>query len=424
MPPSLLEGFSPNARGAIYVTGLYAATFALHVLLPPWSGTAGYARDCRTGDPLEYRYNGLFVLVVVIVGLLFTASADDLADLAVCFWPMVYTSNCLGLAISGALYVRGQSRLRRGLVDRGVSCLVVGVAKRSKTAAATDEFEARGPAENFYCGIEWNPRVLGIDIKMFNYLVGAVALACNLLGAMALHLVKTKGAGGINGEAGADPVTVLELTSSCSNAMCAYTVSMAWFIIEYMYHEHVHVYTYDIFRERVGAKMCWGCWCFYPFFYCVGVWPLVASSADKYQNGDLSFVGTCGCVSMFFAGWVLTRFANLQKFYFRTEKSPTFLCGVIQNVTVPGSNGRLLCSGFWGVSRHVNYLGEILQGCALALPAWLATGSMLPWLYPFYYVMLFVPRDLDDDEVCAKKYGKSWDKYRTLVPYRIVPGLY
>eukprot|EP00949_MAST-11_sp_MAST-11-sp1_P002515 g2515.t1 len=338
---------------------------------------------------------------------------------------MVYTACGLGLGISGALYLRGQNRLRRGLVDKGVSCLVVGVKKRSKTAAATDEFEARSSAEHFYCGIEWNPRVLGIDIKMFNYLVGAVALACNLLGAMALHLVKErKGAGSIKVEAGAGPVTIIQLSSGCSNAMCAYSFSMAWFICEYMYHEHVHVYTYDIFRERVGAKMCWGCWCFYPFFYCVGVWPLVASSADEYKNGDLSVGAACACVAIYFAGWILTRFANLQKFYFRTQKSPTFLFGAIRNVTVPGSNGRLLCSGFWGISRHVNYLGEILQGCALALPGWLATGSVLPWLYPFYYVMLFVPRDLDDDKVCAKKYGKSWDKYRTLVPYRIVPGLY
>ena len=170
--------------------------------------------------------------------------------------------------------------------------------------------------------------------------------------------------------------------------------------------------------------MCWGCWCFYPFFYCVGVWPLIASPTNKYRNDDLSAGMACTCVAIFFAGWVLTRFANLQKFYFRTEKSPTFLFGTIQNITVPGSNGRLLCSGFWAVSRHVNYFGEIIQGCALALPGWLTTGSMLPWTLVLYYIMLFVPRDLDDDEVCEKKYGASWEKYRALVPYRIVPGLY
>lgn len=399
----VFDGSLPaSARGAIYVAALYSACFALHAALPPWAGTRGYACDCRTGKVLEYRFNGLRVLLVVVGGLWATVSHDNLADLAVCFWPMVYTACVLGLAVSAGLYARGKGRLRRGQVDKGMSCLVAG-AERSKTAAATEEFDARSCNEHFYCGIEWNPRVLGVDVKMFNYLVGAVALACNLLGALSMHLVESE----------REP----------SNAMIAYVFSMAWFVCEYMYHEHVHVYTYDIFRERVGSKMCWGCWCFYPFFYCVGVWPLVSSS-EKYVNGDISAGTACGCVALFFAGWVLTRFANLQKFYFRTEKSETFLFGMIQNVTVPGSNDRILCSGFWGVSRHINYLGEIVQGCALALPGWLATGSLLPWLYPLYYVMLFIPRDLDDDEVCGKKYGKSWDKYRRLVPYRIVPGLY
>ena len=61
--------------------------------------------------------------------------------------------------------------------------------------------------------------------------------------------------------------------------------------------------------------------------------------------------------------------------------------------TVPGSND-LLCGGWWGYSRHVNYFGEIVQAVALALPGWLATGSVLPWLYPLYYVALFIPRQL------------------------------
>ena len=169
--------------------------------------------------------------------------------------------------------------------------------------------------------------------------------------------------------------------------------------------------------------MCWGCWCFYPFFYCVGVWPLV-DSAQGYENGDLSVASAVSCFVVFLFGWLLTRGANLQKFYFRTEKSKTFFFGLIQNVAVPGSRGRILCSGFWGISRHVNYFGEIIQGVALALPGWIVSGSLLPWLYPLYYVLLFVPRDLDDDEICSAKYGSSWDKYRDLVPYRIVPGLY
>jgi len=28
---------------------------------------------------------------------------------------------------------------------------------------------------------------------------------------------------------------------------------------------------------------------------------------------------------------------------------------------VEGTKGRVLCSGFWGLSRHINYMGEIVQ---------------------------------------------------------------
>ena len=46
---------------------------------------------------------------------------------------------------------------------------------------------------------------------------------------------------------------------------------------------------------------------------------------------------------------------------------------------------------------------------------------MLPWLYPLYYVLLFVPRQIDDDKICVKKYGDPWIEYMEKVPYRICP---
>lgn len=122
---------------------------------------------------------------------------------------------------------------------------------------------------------------------------------------------------------------------------------------------------------------------------------------------------------------------------------------------------------WWGVARHFNYLGEITQALALALPSlligcqrttattttaaviattgiisssplngslgalinqtviWLAPlAPYLSLLYPLYYVLLFVPRQLDDDEVCARKYGKDWAEYVRTVPWRICPGVW
>jgi len=75
------------------------------------------------------------------------------------------------------------------------------------------------------------------------------------------------------------------------------------------------------------------------------------------------------------------------------------------------------------VSRHVNYLGEILMSVGLTL----ALGHPeVPstWLYTLYYLVLLIPRQIDDDRRCAAKYGPLWGVYTKRVRFRIVPGIY
>ena len=400
----MLSSYDTEARGWLYVFLLYALCWFLHRVLPPFTPVDGYVCDCASTLPLKYRFNGFYTLLVVVSSLYYLSTVDmfDPTDLARCYWPMFRAAFFLGISASVFLYYRGLNRLQQGLVDKGSSCLTTN-GPRSLAAKSIKEFESRSTLEHFYCGIEWNPIVGGVDIKMFNYLVGAVVLACNVLSAVATHVNHVNG------------------SESCSNAMWAYGIPMCWFICEYMWFEHVHVYTYDIFRERTGMKMSWGCFLFYPFFYCVGVWPIV-THFETSDAIDLSLGVAIGCISVFFAGWTLTRGANLQKFGWRHHKQSSFLG--VKNETIQGSKQRLLCTGFWGIARHINYTGEILQGIGLALPGYLVSGSWLPFCYPLYYVLLFVGRDLDDDKACHEKYGKSWLMYLERVPYRMVPGIY
>ncbi len=62
------------------------------------------------------------------------------------------------------------------------------------------------------------------------------------------------------------------------------------------------------------------------------------------------------------------------------------------------------------------------MGVALAMPG--GTHSLLPWAYPLYYVALLLPREREDERVCAAKYGAAWAEYVRRVPYRLVPGVY
>ena len=126
-------------------------------------------------------------------------------------------------------------------------------------------------------------------------------------------------------------------------------------------------------------------------------------------------------IIIFFTGWILSRGANLQKFYFKRNPKKTFLRIVPETIT-DGKNS-LLVNGFWGISRHINYLGEILMASGIIL----CTGYpalIWPWLYPMYYVVLLVTRQIDDDRRCGLKYGELWQTYKNRVPYRIIPFLY
>jgi delta14-sterol reductase len=202
-----------------------------------------------------------------------------------------------------------------------------------------------------------------------------------------------------------------------SPGVTLYAGLFSFFLCEYLYFERVHLYTYDFFAERVGFKLGWGCLCFYPYAYAVGLWS-VADLPDPQSSMPMLI----GAAITFFSGWSLARGANMQKFTFKRDPSAKFL-GWFEPVVVTDGERRLLVSGFWRVSRHVNYLGEILMATGLTL----ALGRpdiWTTWLYPLYYVGLLLPRQIDDDRRCAEKYGALWTEYCAKVRYRIVPGVY
>ncbi|HEY1693358.1 MAG TPA: DUF1295 domain-containing protein [Polyangiaceae bacterium] len=354
--------------GVLAPWAVAALVLALHLVVPArW--VDGYVRD-EAGRPLRYRLNGLRVFIVLLA---LYAAAGWFGLVA---WDFLWIHRWEGLAGACALGV--------------VFTLAV-----VWTAPAT----GRGAFADLYFGRRANPRWRGgvVDAKMFLYLFGAALLGLNVV-SFAMH----------------QRVAFPEAPSA---GVVLYAALFLFFAGEYLFFEEVHLYTYDFFAERVGYKLGWGCLAFYPYFYCVGLWS-EAGRPGPAEPGWLLVVG----VVVFAAGWSLSRGANLQKFLFKTRPDARLL-GVLAPVALGDGPHRLLCSGFWRVSRHVNYLGEILMAVGLTL----ALGRPLdpwPWLYPLYYVVLLLPRQADDDRRCAAKYGELWAEYCRRVPYRIVPGIY
>jgi delta14-sterol reductase len=355
--------------GFLWPIVVYAVVLALHLVVPArW--TFGYVKDPSTGEPLRYRLNGLRVLVVALA-IWAAACRSGLLP-----WDLFYTerwSMAAGACAAGLVFT-----------------LAIVLPARPVTKSLIADL---------YLGRLENPRWGGgrVDAKMYLYLVGAVLLELNVLSFTARH--------------------VLCHPHDPSPGVFLYAGLFTFFVAEYLNFENVHLYTYDLFAERVGFKLGWGCLVFYPFFYAVGLWSVAELPSP---HTPLPLLVVYGLV--FFSGWALSRGANLQKFLFKTRPEAR-LFGVLAPVALEGGGKKLLCSGFWGISRHVNYLGEILMalGLALALGYPFAIG---PWLYPLYYVALLFPRERADDRRCAEKYGPLWEEYCRKVPYRIIPGVY
>ncbi len=85
---------------------------------------------------------------------------------------------------------------------------------------------------------------------------------------------------------------------------------------------------------------------------------------------------------------------------------------------------RLLTSGFWGTSRHMNYACELMIALSWCLPG---TSAPLVWpvfMYLAFMVVLMFHRLLRDEDKCRSKYGAGWQRYCEVVRYRLVPGIF
>jgi len=344
----------------------YAVITLLHVVIPA-RRRPGYVTG-PTGRVLNYRTNGRYVLAASVI-LWFLLGYFRLVPFTWLYetrWWGLIGAVVIGLVFSFVILLRHPSTGKGFGADLWFG--------RAKDVQLRDGF---------------------VDAKVWLYLVGAVMLQLNVLSFAAFHLESVK---------------------SINPGFLLGCAMLTWFCCEYLIFERIHLWTYDFIAERVGFKLGFGCLAFYPYFYSVALW----FTADLPNPGVPVWVTILFGV-LFLCGWVLTRGANMQKFFFKTAPQRKFLWLAPQAIS--DGDHSLLVNGFWGVSRHVNYLGEIIQAVAIALaPGYF--GVWMVWLYPLYYIALFISRQADDDKVCRAKYGPLWDEYTAKVPSRIVPHLY
>jgi delta14-sterol reductase len=220
----------------------------------------------------------------------------------------------------------------------------------------------------------------------------------------------------------------------------------ALYILDGQFMEPAILTTMDITTDGFGMMLSLGDLVWVPFFY---------STQTRYLSVyplSLGPLGLAAVTTVLCTGFYIFRASNSQKNAFRTNPNDASVAHLKYIETKAGT--RLLISGWWGLARHTNYLGDWLQSWPYCLPTGLAGytilaagtkaqgsfemvdgrgvvqgnakgwGIIFTYFYVLYFTILLIHRDGRDDEKCARKYGEDWERYKKIVRWRILPGVY
>jgi len=345
----------------------YSVITLLHIIIPV-KRIKGYVKNEITGKLMNYRTNGIFVLLTSIL-IWFLLGYFNIVP-----YTWLYENRLLGFI--GAC-----------VIGLAYSFYIVFKYPSTGKSLFADFWFGRVKDSQLKDGL--------IDAKIWLYLIGAVMLQLNVLSYAAYHIMNVE---------------------NINYGFLLGCAMLTWFCFDYLIFEKIHLWTYDFIAERVGFKLGFGCLAFYPYFYTIVLW----FTAHLPNPGHPLWL-TILFGALFLFGWVLTRGANMQKYFFKITPDRKFLW--IKPEVLTDGKLSLLANGFWGASRHINYLGEIIQAIAVVLAVGYF-GIWMVWLYPAYYIGLMLSRQADDDIVCRAKYGELWDQYKRKVKYKIIPFIY
>jgi Delta14-sterol reductase len=375
--PSTVEGLQGLLAHFPWPTptaaAIYLGWFGFQVLLQLYApGKIVKGIRLADGSRLDYKMNGWFtwwftwaaIALGVCLGLV---SPTVLADN---FGPLMTVANICAFVLAGYLFWYG----RRNPKGEHVS--------------------GRG-VYDYFMGTSLNPRIGSFDLKLF------CEARPGLIGWVAIDLSLAAKQHALYG------TVTLPMVLVCSFQF--------FYIADYYFHEEAILTTWDIKHENFGWMLCWGDLVWVPFTYSIQAYYLMT------HTHDLPVWAAAGIVLLNFAGYTIFRGTNIQKHKFR--KNPEIMVWGKKASYIKTENGSLLLtSGWWGVARHINYMGDLMMGLAWCLVC--GFGKVLPYFYIIYFTILLVHRERRDHETCATKYGKDWDAYCAKVKYRIVPAVY
>lgn len=228
-----------------------------------------------------------------------------------------------------------------------------------------------------------------------------------------------------------------KFTGGMTLSMAIVVFAQVLYVIDSFVMEPALLTTMDVIMDGFGFMLAFGDLVWVPFSYTLQSRYL---AVFPHHMGPMGLAVTIAVQAI---GYYIFRASNSQKNRFRINPADPRVAHLSFISTRTGS--RLLTSGWWGMARHVNYLGDWLMSWAYCLPTGIAGyvmvsdasgrhaeqtpevrgwGMLVTYFFMLYFAILLVHRETRDDEKCRRKYGEDWERYTQAVPSRIVPGIY
>lgn len=211
---------------------------------------------------------------------------------------------------------------------------------------------------DWFVGRELNPRIGGLDVKEF------CELYPGLIGWFVLDLCMA--------------AKQLEASGRVSAAMALICAFHGIYVWDSHRNEASILTTMDITSDGFGFMLAFGDLAWVPFTY-----SLQARLAVAWPHA-LPLAGAAACVVLKALGYAVFRGSNGVKDAFRRDPGAPRVRHLRTLQTQRGT--RLIVSGWWGLSRHPNYLGDWIMGVAWCLP--LGFSSIVPYFYAIYFATL------------------------------------
>jgi len=217
--------------------------------------------------------------------------------------------------------------------------------------------------------------------------------------------------------------------SRMSMAAVMVTVAQWYYILDYNLMESAYLTTTDIRHDLFGFMLTYGDWGFLVWYYAFAFVGYVSFLEKPLNDNHLNFaIGT----AIYVLGMMLFRSTNIQKHNFRTyianggDLSRYYVWGKPVEYIHTEEGSYLLMSGWWGLARHFNYIGDMVMCLGWAISC-TGPGHLFPFIplsYCTYFWLMDIHRMFRDEGRCRQKYKVDWAKYEAVVPWRIFPNVF